>query len=216
MSSRMSRSYRSSLLIALSRVRSRRATWSRCTRSVVRSNNTRHPFSTRASPRAAERWLLPTPGGPKSRMLAPFANQASPAANAMTWAFETIGTASKSNVMSVLPAGRRASMVTAATQEQRVLQTLLEMAVRTLDRAILVRDTQIVARRGHAVVAHQFRITQRLILRSLTRQVAERRRETVAAMLVRRPAEPPQRVLQSLRQFHIALATKHHMGVLIA
>src|SRR3982751_3765278 len=53
--------------------------------------------------------------------------------------------------------------VPAATQEQRVLQPLLEMAVRTLDRAILVRDTQIVARRGHAVVAHQFLITQRLI-----------------------------------------------------
>src|SRR4051795_9811539 len=106
--------------------------------------------------------------------------------------------------------------VSAATQEQRVLQPLLEMAVRTLDRAILVRDTQIVARRGHAVVAHQFLITQRLILRSLTRQVAERRRETVAAMLVRRPAEPPQRVLQSLRQCHITLATEHHMGMLVA
>src|SRR5438477_8952902 len=39
--------------------------------------------------------------------------------------------------------------VTAATQEQRVLQPLLEVAMRTLDRAILVRDTQIVARRCH-------------------------------------------------------------------
>ena len=29
-------------------------------------------------------WLLPPPGGPKSRMLAPFANQASPDASAIT------------------------------------------------------------------------------------------------------------------------------------
>src|SRR6266404_2770538 len=34
-------------------------------------------------------------------------------------------------------------------------------------------------------------------------------------MLLRRPAEPPQRVLQSLRQCHIALATEHHMGMLV-
>src|SRR4051794_7828502 len=35
---------RSSLAIVLSRASSRRATWSRCTRSVVRANITRHPF----------------------------------------------------------------------------------------------------------------------------------------------------------------------------
>src|ERR1035437_10277413 len=57
---------------------------SRCTRSVVRANITRHPFSTRASPSAADRWLLPPPGGPKRRMLAPFANQSSPDASAIT------------------------------------------------------------------------------------------------------------------------------------
>src|SRR4051794_27642815 len=34
-------------------------------------------------------------------------------------------------------------------------------------------------------------------------------------MLLRCSAEPPQRVLQSLRQCHIALATEHHTGVLI-
>src|SRR5712671_6921967 len=106
--------------------------------------------------------------------------------------------------------------VTAATQEQRVLKPLLEMAVRTLDRAILVRDTQIVAGRCHAVVAHQFMKALRLVLRSVAIQVAECRRETVAAMLLRRSAEPPQRVLQSFRQCHIALATEHHMGVLVA
>src|SRR5262249_14082486 len=35
-------------------------------------NSTRHPFSTSASPMAAAKWLLPTPGGPNSKRLAPF------------------------------------------------------------------------------------------------------------------------------------------------
>jgi RNA polymerase primary sigma factor len=70
------------------------ATCSRCTRSLVRANSTRRPFSTNARPRAAERWLLPPPGGPNSRMLAPLPSHASPDASANTWAFETIGTLS--------------------------------------------------------------------------------------------------------------------------
>ena len=84
MSSRMSRSQRSSLAIVLLRANSRRAIWSRCTRSVLRANITRHPLSTKASPCGADRWLLPPPGGPKSRNLSPFANQASPDASAIT------------------------------------------------------------------------------------------------------------------------------------
>jgi hypothetical protein len=62
-----------------------------------------------ARPSAAFKWLLPPPGGPNSSTLAPFFNQASPAASAMICAFETIGTLSKSKVASVLPIGNRAS-----------------------------------------------------------------------------------------------------------
>lgn len=40
------------------------------------------------------------------RILAPFATQLSPAAMAMTWALETIGTASKSKLSSVFSGGR--------------------------------------------------------------------------------------------------------------
>jgi hypothetical protein len=36
-----------------------------------RTNSTRRPFWTRARPSAAARWLLPPPGGPKSKILAP-------------------------------------------------------------------------------------------------------------------------------------------------
>src|SRR6516164_9645775 len=53
MSSRISRWNLSSLAMAASRASSRRAICSRWTRSVVRVNSTRQPFSTRAKPRAA-------------------------------------------------------------------------------------------------------------------------------------------------------------------
>src|SRR5271165_6166370 len=95
--------------MAASRRSSRRAIWSRWTRSVVRVNSTRQPFSTRAKPSAAARWLLPPPGGPNNSKLAPLFSQASPAASAMTWALLTTGTASKSKVSRVLPGGSRAS-----------------------------------------------------------------------------------------------------------
>lgn len=59
-----------------------------------------------ARPMAAARWLLPPPGGPNSRILAPLASQPSPAAIAMTLALETIGTASKVKLLRVFPGGR--------------------------------------------------------------------------------------------------------------
>src|ERR1700742_2196053 len=93
MSSRISRWYLSSLAMAASRASSRRAICSRWRRSGGRVNNTRQPFSTRAKPSAAARWLLPPPGGPNNSKLAPLFTHASPAASAMTWALLTTGTA---------------------------------------------------------------------------------------------------------------------------
>src|SRR4249919_3046563 len=61
--------------MAASRSSSRRATWSFWTRSVVRAKSTRHPFSIRARPMAAARWLFPPPGGPNRSKLAPWPNQ---------------------------------------------------------------------------------------------------------------------------------------------
>src|SRR5215207_4426924 len=75
--------------------------------SAVKS--TRHPFSIKARPSAAPRWLFPPPGGPNRSKLAPLPNQPSPAASAVTCAFETIGTASKSKLSRVFPGGSRAS-----------------------------------------------------------------------------------------------------------
>src|SRR5271157_381122 len=69
MSSRISRRYLSSLASALSSASSRRAICRRWTRSLVRMNSTRHPFSTSARPMAAAKWLLPPPGGPNNKRL---------------------------------------------------------------------------------------------------------------------------------------------------
>ena len=52
---------------------------------------------------AEARWLLPAPGGPNTRQLAPWLSQPSPAASAMTWAFASIGTALKSKEARLLP-----------------------------------------------------------------------------------------------------------------
>ena len=57
------------------------------------------------------------------------------------------------------------------------------MAVRALDRAVLVRDAGVVAGRRHAVVAHQPLVALRQVLLGVAVEVAERRRQAVAAML---------------------------------
>ena len=54
------------------------------------------------------------------------------------------------------------------------------------------------------------------VLRGIGVEIAERRRQAVAAVLARRAAQRPQRVLQALGQRHEALAAEHHMGVLEA
>src|SRR3990172_1652076 len=106
--------------------------------------------------------------------------------------------------------------VSAATQKKGVFQRLLEMAVRTLDRSVLVRDTRVVARRPHVVMAHEPLVAPRQILLGVAVEVAERGRQAVAAMLVRYAAEPPQRILQSLGQGDEALAAEHDVGMLEA
>jgi hypothetical protein len=77
------------------------------------------------------------------------------------------------------------------SQQQGVLERLLEMAVRAFDRAVLVRDAGVVGRRGHAVAAHQRRVALGDVFPRVGREVAERRRRAVAAMLLRRAAERP-------------------------
>ena len=88
--------------------------------------------------------------------------------------------------------------------------------MRTLNRAVLVRDATIVARWRHAIMDAQLLIAPREVLLRIPIEVAERRRQAVAAVLFRHAAQRPQRVLQAFRQRHKALAAEHHMSMLEA
>src|SRR5262245_23375364 len=90
------------------------------------------------------------------------------------------------------------------------------MTVRALDRPILVSDAGVVAGRRHAVVGDKLFVAPRQILLRFAIQVAESCRQAVAAVLLGHPSECPQRILQTLRQRHEALAAKDDMGVLEA
>ncbi len=127
-----------------------------------------------------------------------------------------VGVAPANDLVDEAAVGIQIVEVTAATQEQRVLQRLLEMAVRAFDGAILVCDARVVPGRYHAVMAHQPLIALCQILLSVAVQVAECRREAIAAMLARHPAERPQRILQTLGQRDKALAAKHDVSMLEA
>src|SRR5260370_8355659 len=85
--------------------------------------------------------------------------------------------------------------VAAAAQQQCVPQRLLEMPMRTLNRAILVRDTQIVAGRHHVVSAHHRVIAQRQLFLSVALQIPECRRPTIAPSPPRSPPPSPPPVL---------------------
>ena len=64
-----------------------------------------------------------------------------------------VGIAPADDLVDEAAVGIQIVEVPAAAQQQRVLQRLLEMAMRTLDGAILVCDTQVIAGRHHAVMA---------------------------------------------------------------
>lgn len=84
------------------------------------------------------------------------------------------------------------------------------------DRAVLMRNALVVAGRGHPVMGAQFLIAMREIGLGIRIEAAEGRRQAVAAMIERRAADRPQRVLQAFRQSDEALAAKDDMGVLEA
>ena len=87
--------------------------------------------------------------------------------------------------------------VAGATQQQGILDGLLEMPVRALDRTVLVGDAGIVAAGLHAVVGAQGVIAAGQVVAGAAVEIAEGGREAVAAMLARRAAQGPQGVLQA-------------------
>ena len=109
--------------------------------------------------------------------------------------------------------GIEAVEIGAAAQQQRLGNGRLEMRVRPLDRTVLMGEAAVVAGRPHAVMRAQRFVAGGQVRRGRLVEIAERRREAVAAMLRRRAAETPQRVLQTARQGHEAFAAEHHLGV---
>ena len=101
--------------------------------------------------------------------------------------------------------------VSAAAQQQVVLDHLLQVPVRAFDRAVLVGDARIVARRCHPVVRTQRLVALGLIHFSVTVEVAERRRQTVGSVLLGNATQRPQRILQAFGKRHETLAAEHHM-----
>src|SRR5260370_25365537 len=69
------------------------------------------------------------------------------------------------------------------------------------------------AARRHAVMGAQFLVAPRQVVLGVAIEVTERRRQAVAAVLFRHPAQRPQRVLQAFRERHEALAADHDMGM---
>src|SRR3954469_12885535 len=88
--------------------------------------------------------------------------------------------------------------------------------MRPLDAAVLMRQAGVVAARLHAVVEGERLIEPGQVLPGLAVEIAEGRREAVAAVLLRHAAERPERVLQPLGERDIALPAQHHMGMLEA
>jgi hypothetical protein len=88
--------------------------------------------------------------------------------------------------------------------------------MRPIDRAVLVCHATIIARRRHAVMRAQRLVALGQIRRRVPIEIAERRREAVAAVFRLRATQNPQGVLQSLRQGDEALAAQYHVGLLPA
>src|SRR6185312_5494196 len=114
------------------------------------------------------------------------------------------------------PIHRQVVKVRTPAQQQRIPDSLFQVSVWALDRAILVRDAAIVAGRLHAIVSAQSFVTRSEVFACVVVEIAEGGRETVAAMLAGSPTERPERVLQSFGERDIALATEDDMGMLKA
>jgi hypothetical protein len=111
---------------------------------------------------------------------------------------------------------RQVGEVPAAAEQQRIAEGALEVAVRAFDGAVLVGNAAVVAARDHGVMAAQVLVAAGQVLGGIPVQVAERRRQAVAAMVRWHAAERPEGVLQAFGQGDEALATENDRGMLPA
>ncbi len=110
--------------------------------------------------------------------------------------------------------GGQVGKVPCTAQFERLVEAGLQMAVRGLDRSVLVADAGVVAGRLHAVMATELGIARRLVVSA--GEVAVSRREPVGAMRARHPAELPERLLDAFGERGEALSAADCLDVLPA
>ena len=98
------------------------------------------------------------------------------------------GVVAADDLVDEAPIGGQVVEPARAAHEQGVEDRLLQVAVGTLDGAVLVGDAAVVAGRLHAVVGHQRLVAPGQVVPGGSVEVAERRRQAVAAMLAGRAA----------------------------
>ena len=101
-----------------------------------------------------------------------------------------------------------------APHQKCIADRVLEIAVRTFDRTVLVRDALVIAGWRHPVMSAQFLVAMRQIDLGIGIEVAEGGRKAVAAVIERRAANGPQGVLKAFRQSDEAFAARDDMRVL--
>jgi hypothetical protein len=100
--------------------------------------------------------------------------------------------------------------VTAAAQDQCLIEGFLEVPVLEFNRPVLVGLTAVVAAGVRAVVADDCVVAFGDVLALIGGQVAESGREAVGPVVLRRAAQRPQGLLQVLGQRREAFPTKNH------
>ena len=99
--------------------------------------------------------------------------------------------ATANDLVDEAPQAGRSSKSREARSSRGICQRSLDMAMRALDRTILMRHAGIVAGRRHAVMAAERLVARRQILLGVGGEIAERRREAVASVLLGNPAQRP-------------------------
>jgi hypothetical protein len=102
---------------------------------------------------------------------------------------------------------RSAGKIPAATQQQRLVHGVLEVGVRRLGVAVLVRLSRTNLLPQQSVISKQLHVTCRELL--LLRQVVDRAAHAVAAVPRRHAAQFPQRLLQTAAQALETLGKTH-------
>ena len=110
----------------------------------------------------------------------------------------------------------KVSEVAATSQQQRILHGSLDMAMGTLDRAVLVSNAPVVPRGLHSIMGTERVIAPGQVDPGIGFQIAEGGREAVGAMKLRRTACGPERVLQSFGQGNETLAAQNDVPMLEA